>query len=100
MNASNNFTVVGFICKDAEVRNFEKSSIARFGGGSLDQNLLWSLIEPLTHWHDVFPVALNIALAVVILQARISSHNPAERLQVRKRGYIPARRSHKPAVLF
>ena len=26
MNASNNFTVVGFICKDAEVRNFEKSS--------------------------------------------------------------------------
>ena len=31
MNASNNFTVVGFICKDAEVRNFEKSSIARFG---------------------------------------------------------------------
>lgn len=31
MNASNNFTVVGFICNDAEVRNFEKSSIARFG---------------------------------------------------------------------
>ena len=31
MNASNNFTVVGFICKDAEVRNFEKSSLARFG---------------------------------------------------------------------
>ena len=31
MNASSNFTVVGFICKDAEVRNFEKSSIARFG---------------------------------------------------------------------
>ena len=30
MNASNNFTVVGFICKDAEVRNFEKSSLARF----------------------------------------------------------------------
>ena len=27
MNASNNFTVVGFICKDAEVRNFEKSSV-------------------------------------------------------------------------
>ena len=26
MNASNNFTVVGFICKDAEVRNFEKNS--------------------------------------------------------------------------
>ena len=31
MNASNNFTVVGIICKDAEVRNFEKSSLARFG---------------------------------------------------------------------
>ena len=31
MNASNKFTVVGFICKDAEVRNFEKSSLARFG---------------------------------------------------------------------
>ncbi len=31
MNTSNNFTVVGFICNDAEVRNFEKSSIARFG---------------------------------------------------------------------
>ena len=31
MNASNNFTVVGFICKDADVRNFEKSSLARFG---------------------------------------------------------------------
>ena len=31
MDASNNFAVVGFICKDAEVRNFEKSSIARFG---------------------------------------------------------------------
>ena len=30
MNASNNFTVVGFICKDTEVRNFEKSSIALF----------------------------------------------------------------------
>ena len=30
MNASNNFTVVGFICKDAEVRNFEKSSLACF----------------------------------------------------------------------
>ena len=31
MNASNNFTVVGFICKDAEVRNFEKRSLACFG---------------------------------------------------------------------
>ena len=31
MNANNNFSVVGFICKDAEVRSFEKSSIARFG---------------------------------------------------------------------
>ena len=30
MNASNNFTVVGFICRDAEVRNFEKSSLACF----------------------------------------------------------------------
>ena len=35
MNASNNFTVVGFICKDAEVRNFEKSSLARFGDQAL-----------------------------------------------------------------
>ena len=31
MNAKNNFTVTGFICKDAEVKNFEKASIARFG---------------------------------------------------------------------
>ena len=31
MNANNNFSVVGFICKDAEVRGFDKSSIARFG---------------------------------------------------------------------
>lgn len=31
MNANNNFSVVGFICKDAEVRSFDKSSIARFG---------------------------------------------------------------------
>ena len=31
MNANNNFSVVGFICKDAEVRSFEKSSIARSG---------------------------------------------------------------------
>ena len=31
MNASNNFTVVGFICKDAEVRNSEKSSLGRSG---------------------------------------------------------------------
>ena len=40
----------------------------------LDKNLLWSLIEPFAHWHDVFPVALDVALAVVVLQTRISSH--------------------------
>lgn len=27
----NNFTISGFVVKDAEVKNFEKSSIARFG---------------------------------------------------------------------
>ena len=42
--------------------------------GSLDQDLLRSLIEPLAHWHDVFPVTLHVALAVVVLQTRISSH--------------------------
>ena len=31
MNASNTFTAVGFICTDAEARNFDKSSLARFG---------------------------------------------------------------------
>ena len=31
MNTSNNFTVVGFICKNAEVINFEQSSIDHFG---------------------------------------------------------------------
>ena len=31
MNAMNNFTISGFVVKDAEVKNFEKSSIARFG---------------------------------------------------------------------
>lgn len=31
MKAMNNFTVTGFICKDAEVKNFEKAAIARFG---------------------------------------------------------------------
>ncbi len=42
--------------------------------GSLDKNLFWSLIEPLAHWHDVFPVTLHVALAVVVLQTRISGH--------------------------
>ena len=27
----NNFTVTGYVCKDAEVKNFEKAAIARFG---------------------------------------------------------------------
>jgi len=31
MNAMNNFTVTGYLCKDAEVKNFQKSAIARFG---------------------------------------------------------------------
>ena len=31
MNAMNKFSVTGFICKDAEVKNFEKAAIARFG---------------------------------------------------------------------
>ena len=31
MNAMNNFTISSFVVKDAEVKNFEKSSIARFG---------------------------------------------------------------------
>lgn len=31
MNAFNNFAVSGFICKDAEVKSFEKAAIARFG---------------------------------------------------------------------
>ena len=31
MNEFNNFTLVGRICKDAEVKNFEKKSIVRFG---------------------------------------------------------------------
>ena len=39
-----------------------------------DQDLLRSLIEPLTYWHQVFPVALHVALAIVIFQTRISSH--------------------------
>ncbi len=42
--------------------------------GSLDQDLLRSLVEPLAHWHDVLPVTLHVALAVVILQTRISRH--------------------------
>ena len=31
MNAKNNFTVTGYVCKDAEVKKFEKAAIARFG---------------------------------------------------------------------
>lgn len=31
MNAMNTFSVTGFVCKDAEVKNFEKASVARFG---------------------------------------------------------------------
>lgn len=31
MNAMNNFAISGFVVNNAEVRNFEKSSIARFG---------------------------------------------------------------------
>ena len=31
MKTSNNFTVVGFICNDAEVRKFAQSSLARMG---------------------------------------------------------------------
>ena len=31
MNAMNNFTIAGFVINDAEVKNFEKASIARFG---------------------------------------------------------------------
>ncbi len=31
MNAMNNFSVTGYICKDAEVKNFDKAAIARFG---------------------------------------------------------------------
>lgn len=31
MNAMNNFTIAGFVVNDAEVKNFEKASIARFG---------------------------------------------------------------------
>jgi len=31
MNAMNNFTVTGYVCKDAEVTNFKKAAIARFG---------------------------------------------------------------------
>uniref|UniRef100_A0AB33J3N7 Single-stranded DNA-binding protein n=1 Tax=Prevotella sp. GTC17254 TaxID=3236794 RepID=A0AB33J3N7_9BACT len=31
MNTKNNFTVTGYVCKDAEVKNFEKAAIARFG---------------------------------------------------------------------
>lgn len=31
MNAKNNFTVTGYVCKDAEVTNFKKAAIARFG---------------------------------------------------------------------
>ena len=27
----NNFTITGYVCKDAEVKNFEKAAIARFG---------------------------------------------------------------------
>ena len=30
MNAMNNFSVTGYICKDAEVKNFDKAAIARF----------------------------------------------------------------------
>lgn len=31
MNALNHFTVTGYVCKDAEVKTFEKAAIARFG---------------------------------------------------------------------
>lgn len=31
MNAMNSFSVTGFVCKDAEVKNFDKASIVRFG---------------------------------------------------------------------
>ena len=31
MNAMNSFSITGFVCKDAEVKNFEKASVARFG---------------------------------------------------------------------
>ena len=31
MNAMNNFSVTGYICKDADVKNFNKAAIARFG---------------------------------------------------------------------
>ena len=31
MNAMNNFSVTGYICKDADVKNFDKAAIARFG---------------------------------------------------------------------
>lgn len=31
MNTMNNFTVTGYVCKDAEVKQFEKAAIARFG---------------------------------------------------------------------
>lgn len=31
MNAMNNFTIAGFVVNDAEVKNFEKASVARFG---------------------------------------------------------------------
>lgn len=31
MNAMNNFTISGFVVNNAEVKSFEKSSVARFG---------------------------------------------------------------------
>lgn len=31
MNAMNNFTIFGYVVNDAEIKEFEKSSIARFG---------------------------------------------------------------------
>ncbi len=31
MNAMNSFSITGFVCKDAEVKNFDKASVARFG---------------------------------------------------------------------
>ncbi len=31
MNKMNNFTLSGFVVKDAEVKNFDKASVARFG---------------------------------------------------------------------
>ena len=40
----------------------------------LDENLFRSLIEPLTNWQDVLPIAQGWCTAVVFLQAGISSH--------------------------